>query len=100
MLAASTTICESQLTDGTRYFFLSMVGISVLSAFSQITYPNESAHFEDYDSKRTYWDAVRVLLADPLSFSLSLLYDGVATIQVSSIQAEAACDTHRRGVRP
>ena len=27
-----------ELTEGTRYFFLSMVGISVLSAFSQITY--------------------------------------------------------------
>ena len=26
------------LTDGTKYFFLSMVGISVRSAFSQITY--------------------------------------------------------------
>ena len=25
-------------TDGTRYFFLSIVGISVLSAFSQMTY--------------------------------------------------------------
>lgn len=28
---------EFQRTDGTRYFFLSMVGISVRSAFSQIT---------------------------------------------------------------
>lgn len=29
---------ECGRTDGTRYFFLSMVGISVLSAFSQMTY--------------------------------------------------------------
>ena len=29
---------DKSRTDGTRYFFLSMVGISVLSAFSQITY--------------------------------------------------------------
>ena len=48
-------------TDGTRYFFLSMVGMSVLSAFSQITYSttgvnlissrctNEICHAREYD---------------------------------------------------
>ena len=51
--STSTTICESQLTDGTRYFFLSMVGMSVLSAFSQITYPRESDHLGDYYPKQT-----------------------------------------------
>ena len=30
-------ICDMRLTDGTRYFFLSIVGMSVRSAFSQIT---------------------------------------------------------------
>lgn len=29
---------SNERTEGTRYFFLSMVGMSVLSAFSQITY--------------------------------------------------------------
>lgn len=32
----------SLLTDGTRYFFLSIVGISVRSAFSQITFKRVS----------------------------------------------------------
>ena len=78
-----------------------MVGMSVLSAFSQITYSNESAHLGDFiPDERTYRDTVRVLLTNPLSFSLSLLYDGMPTIQVSSIQAKAAWDTHRKGARP
>ena len=36
-------ICDMGLTDGTRYFFLSIVGISVLSAFSQMTYREQHA---------------------------------------------------------
>lgn len=76
-----------------------MVGMSVLSAFSQITYPTKLAPAVIPD-ERTYWDTIRVLLADPLGLSLSLLYDGVAKIQVSSIHAKTACGAYRRGARP
>ena len=58
-------------TEGTRYFFLSIVGISVLSAFSQITLSvlaNSTG-----GEKGTYWDPVWVLLTNPLSFRLALL---------------------------
>jgi hypothetical protein len=34
---STSIIAKDERTDGTRYFFLSIVGISVRSAFSQIT---------------------------------------------------------------
>ena len=74
MSAISATIRESQLTDGTRYFFLSIVGISVLSAFSQITYIHESDHLglSSRTNERTgirsgyFW---RILSASAFRFS-------------------------------
>lgn len=68
-------------TDGTRYFFLSIVGMSVLSAFSQITYGFEgelSAPLHRIPCETgTHWNTVWVLLSDTLSFSLALLcYEG------------------------
>ena len=42
----TTTVKSIALTDGTRYFFLSIVGISVLSAFSQITYPSKGKNID------------------------------------------------------
>ena len=35
-----TVALNGRLTEGTRYFFLSIVGISVRSAFSQMTCDN------------------------------------------------------------
>jgi hypothetical protein len=64
-------------TDGTRYFFLSIVGMSVLSAFSQITYGSKWESSAPLNVLRgangTHWDAIWVLLSDALSFCLALL---------------------------
>lgn len=62
------------LTDGTRYFFLSMVGISVRSAFSQMTYATKLfSKVHPVASYEAYWDAIWILLSYPLSFGLALL---------------------------
>lgn len=61
---------------------------------------NQSISVTTIPDEQTYWDTIRVLLTNPLGLSLSLLYDAVATIQVSSIHAKTACETHRRGARP
>ena len=76
----TTKRVEIGRTDGTRYFFLSIVGISVLSAFSQMTYMARwgtspvsivvgGAQRETGTHRYTIW----VLLSDALSFGLALL---------------------------
>ena len=70
-------------TDGTRYFFLSMVGMSVLSAFSQMTYDMEYgtalrsipsiSERHTSDKATTYGYPVRILLPDALSLRLALV---------------------------
>ena len=59
-----------QHTAGTRYFFLSIVGISLFSAFSQMTYFVSSVVD---GTKAAYGDPVGVLLADSLGFCLTLV---------------------------
>jgi hypothetical protein len=64
-------------TEGTKYFFLSMVGISVRSAFSQMTCPSENvggASLRGRCEKITYWNTIGILLANALSFSLAFLW--------------------------
>jgi len=66
-------------------FFLSMSGISLLSAFSTITCIikychklDQSDHEERSSADRrveAYWNSVRVLLSDPVSLRLPLLYN-------------------------
>ncbi len=57
---------------GTRYFFLSIVAMSLFSTFSQMTYAPESVH--TYKEWMAYRDAVGVLLTDTVCLSLALLY--------------------------
>ena len=61
-------------TEGTKYFFLSIVGMSVRSAFSQMTWEGgQIAGDCDCQCFATYRDTVRILLADAFRFSLALL---------------------------
>jgi hypothetical protein len=65
------------LTEGTKYFFLSIVGMSVRSAFSQITYvvtDCDSAKKSRLRINLTHRDTIWILLPDPLSLSLAFLY--------------------------
>ena len=72
-------------TDGTRYFFLSIVGMSVLSAFSQMTYDmgygvrryaafRRSVSGMGLTRATTYGYPVGILLPDALSLRLALVY--------------------------
>jgi hypothetical protein len=66
-------------TDGTRYFFLSMVGISVLSAFSQMTWKHRRGYMlsnmaiEAWTKICAHRNTIWVLLANTLSFTLALV---------------------------
>lgn len=81
----AVSICKSShaFNAGT-YFFLSMSGMSLRSAFSQITYKrHKNKHDEEIHSMssdrrdllimNTYWNAVWVLGSDALRFDLALL---------------------------
>ena len=73
---------ECRRTDGTRYFFLSIVGISVLSAFSQMTYASRHAQHPNgkWNARNaelradTHRYPVWVLLPDALCLGLALLW--------------------------
>jgi len=58
-------------TAGTRYFFLSIVGISLFSAFSQITYLSATPKYRE--ALAAYGDPIGVLLTDSLGFCLTLV---------------------------
>ena len=74
----SVTWSQGSRTEGTRYFFLSIVGISVLSAFSQMTCSQTLCYYVTSGHPRervsTYRDAIGVLLANALGFSLAFLW--------------------------
>lgn len=68
--AACPPCQDRPLTAGTRYFFLSIVGMSLFSAFSQMTWRELARHAGDNVANR---DPVWVLLSDPLRLGLSLV---------------------------
>lgn len=70
LVSLVTARCKGH-TAGTRYFFLSIVGISLFSAFSQITY--RSAFNTKRQVLEAYGNPVGVLLSDSLGFCLTLV---------------------------
>ena len=105
--------CPTVRSAGTRYFFLSMTGMSVLSAFSQITCtmkgrgsgvrPERARRARR--ERRTDGDAVRVLGADALCLGLALLCKRSSRYEISMLSGDKVLSsrgqaTHQRRARP
>jgi hypothetical protein len=90
------------LTEGTKYFFLSIVGISVRSAFSQMTYGSmvEVAHKPCTETLLTGMRSgyfCRILSAS--AFRLSALARQPCHTRWRS-DKDQGHDTHRKGAHP
>jgi hypothetical protein len=101
-------VSQRERTEGTKYFFLSMVGMSVLSAFSHITCPSVDTRTLagmsiDQEDKRTgmrsgyFW---RMRSASALRFSRDEGEERTMGSDRDRCQKREITPAHRRDVRP
>lgn len=94
---------HSMRTEGTKYFFLSMVGMSVLSAFSHITCQGDTSLWMDDmgDNVRECGRGTSGEFALPLPFaSLEREGNNDQSDWGSAVGNGVTTPAHRRGARP